>query len=50
MLTVGYTGRAGGAWRGVPRNESGAVVAECGHEHPNRGNASMYKTAAVPYM
>lgn len=49
MLSIGYSGRSG-AWRGVLRDDSGAVIAECGHEHPNRDNASMDKTAAVPCM
>ncbi|MGV7354152.1 hypothetical protein PJM47_26255 [Mycobacterium kansasii] len=48
-LTIGFAGRSG-AWRGVLRDESGAVVAECGHSHPNRDGASSYKSAAIPCM
>lgn len=49
MLTIGFTGHSG-AWRGVLRDENGAVVAECGHSHPNRDGASTYKSAAIPCM
>lgn len=47
MLTIGFRGRSG-AWTGVLRDATGRIVAECGHQHPNRDNASTDKTAAIP--
>lgn len=44
---IGSTG-APSAWTGVVRDAKGHIVATCGHSHPNRDNASTYKTAAVP--
>lgn len=47
MSSIGFSDRSG-AWVGVLRDHAGTIIAECGHEHPNRDNASMFKTAAVP--
>jgi hypothetical protein len=49
MLAIGFTGHSG-AWTGVLRDETGTVVAECGHKHPNRDSTSTYKSAAIPCM
>jgi hypothetical protein len=48
-LNIGFTGRPDN-WVGVLRDGDGNIVAECGHSHPNRDEASTYKSAATACM